>query len=98
MNSEPHFNPDRNRFELTIDGRTAVIDTILAKGGVMFLTHTEVPKELEGQGIGKRLVEFALNHIKDNGYRLAPLCPFVAAYLKRHPEWQSILADGYNIG
>lgn len=96
--NQPAFNPDKNRFELTIDGHTAVIDSILAKGDVMFLTHTGVPKALEGKGIGKQLVEYALNYIKEHKYTLAPLCPFVAAYLKRHQEWKSILADGYNIG
>lgn len=96
--TEPHFNPDKKRFELTVDGHTAIIDTILSNDNVMFLTHTEVPTALEGQGIGKKLVEFALNHIETNGFKLAPLCPFVAAYLKRHTEWARILAPGYNIG
>ena len=63
----------------------------------MYLTHTEVPKALEGKGVGKSIVEKSLNYIKDHDYKLAPLCPFVAAYVKRHPEWQSILARGYNI-
>ncbi|RZJ64341.1 MAG: N-acetyltransferase [Flavobacterium sp.] len=92
------FNEDKKRFELDVDGHTAIIESILAKGDIMFLTHTEVPAALEGKGVGKRIVESALNYIKDHDYKLAPLCPFVAAYLKRHPEWKTILADGYNIG
>lgn len=92
------FNPEKKRFELDVDGHTAIIESILAKGDIMFLTHTEVPVALEGKGVGKRIVESALNYIKDHNYKLAPLCPFVAAYLKRHPEWEPILADGYHIG
>lgn len=92
------FNADKKRFELDVDGHTAIIESILAKGDIMFLTHTEVPVALEGKGVGKRIVESALNYIKDHNYKLAPLCPFVAAYLKRHPEWEPILADGYHIG
>lgn len=92
------FNAEAKRFELHVEGHTAIIESILAKGDIMFLTHTEVPPALEGKGVGKRIVENALNYIKDHNYTLAPLCPFVAAYLKRHPEWKSILAPGYNIG
>jgi len=92
------FNPDKKRFELDAEGRTAIIETILSNDNVMFLTHTEVPIALEGKGVGKRIVESALNYIKDHNYKLAPLCPFVAAYLKRHTEWKTILAPGYNIG
>ncbi|RYZ85184.1 MAG: N-acetyltransferase [Proteobacteria bacterium] len=92
------FNPDKKRFELDAQGHTAIIETILAQGDIMFLTHTEVPPSLEGKGVGKRIVEGALNYIKDHNFKLAPLCPFVAAYLKRHPDWKTILAPGYNIG
>ena len=92
------LNENKKRFELHVDGHIAFIEYILNNENIMFLTHTEVPKALEGKGIGKNIVEKALNYIKDHNYTLAPLCPFVAAYLKRHPEWQSLLAKGYNIG
>lgn len=92
------FNTEKKRFELDAEGHTAIIESILAKGDIMFLTHTEVPAALEGKGVGKRIVENALNYIKDHNYKLAPLCPFVAAYLKRHREWEFLLADGYHIG
>ena len=92
------YNTTNNHFELQVDGHKAFIETILSKDEVMFLTHTEVPVVLEGKGVGKRIVEGALEYIKEHQYKLAPLCPFVAAYLKRHPEWKTILAPGYNIG
>ena len=91
------LNEAKKRFELPVDGHIAFIEYMISKDNVMFLTHTEVPKALEGKGVGKTIVEKALNYTKDNNYTLAPLCPFVAAYLKRHPEWQTILAKGYNI-
>ena len=92
------FNPDKKRFELDVEGHQAIIESILNKENIMFLTHTEVPVALEGKGVGKRIVELALNYIKDHDYKLAPLCPFVAAYLKRHHEWEFLLAPGYHIG
>jgi Predicted acetyltransferase len=85
----------KKRFELHIEGHIAFIDYILNNENIMFLTHTEVPKELGGKGIGKILVQNALEYLKANGYKLAPLCPFVAAYVKRNPEWKEILAQGY---
>lgn len=91
-------NQDKRRFEMEVENHIAFIEYIINKDNIMYLTHTEVPKALEGKGVGGSMVEKALNFVKDNGYTLAPLCPFVAAYLKRHPEWQSILAKGYNVG
>jgi predicted GNAT family acetyltransferase len=91
------INKEKNRFELAVDGHTAFIEYILAKGDIMFLTHTEVPDALGGKGVGSEIVEKALNYIKDHNYTLAPLCPFVAKYLTRHTDWKAILAPGYHV-
>lgn len=97
-NNEFLINKDKKRFELMVDGHIAFIEYILSNDNIMFLTHTEVPKSLGGKGVGTAIVEKALNYIKEHNYTLAPLCPFVAKYLIRHPEWQSVLAKGYNVG
>jgi uncharacterized protein len=91
------LNEDKKRFELEVDGKTAFIEFILNNENILFLTHTEVPIGLEGKGVGSTIVSKTLNYIKEKRYTLAPLCPFVAAYLKRHPEWKEILAKGYNV-
>lgn len=96
--SELVRNEQKKRFEVEAEGHTAFIEYMIDNDGIMYLTHTEVPRALEGKGVGKYIVEKSLNYLKDNGFKLAPLCPFVAAYLKRHPEWQEILAKGYRIG
>lgn len=98
MTDDFRFNEDKKRFELDVEGHQAIIESILNKENIMFLTHTEVPVALEGKGVGKKIVELALNYIKEHDYKLAPLCPFVAAYLKRHREWEPLLANGYHIG
>ena len=90
-------NQEKKRFELEVEGKVAFIEYILNNENIMFLTHTEVPIGLEGKGVGSAIVSKALDYIKDNGYTLAPLCPFVAAYLKRHPERKEILAKGFNV-
>lgn len=97
-NNAFHRNEEKKRFELEVEGHTAFIEYIVDKDNVMYLTHTEVPTALGGKGVGKAIVDLTLNYLKDNNYKLAPLCPFVAAYLKRNPGWQSILANGYHIG
>lgn len=89
-------NVEEKRFQATIEGKVVFIDYIRAQN-IVYLTHTEVPKVLEGRGIGKALVKGVLTIIKGERAELAPLCPFVAVYLSRYPEWKSILAKGYNV-
>ena len=91
------LNEDKRRFELEVENHIAFIEFIKNNDNIIFLTHTEVPSELGGKGVGSELVSRVLNWIKENDYKLAPLCPFVAAYLKRHPEWTEILAPGYHV-
>lgn len=90
-------NEDGKQFELHIDGKIAKIEYIRAKEKI-YLTHTEVPKGMEGKGIGTDMIRQALEIIKEQGLTLVPLCPFVALYLKRHPEWKSLVLKGINIG
>jgi predicted GNAT family acetyltransferase len=89
-------NEDEKRYELKIDSDIAMIEYIKARNEI-YLTHTEVPKELEGRGFGSKLVLYALEDIKEKGLRLVPLCPFVAAYIKKHPEWRELVMKGINI-
>jgi len=97
MNTNFSINETKRRFELEVDGHIAFIDYILNNENMMFLTHTEVPPALGGKGVGTKIVEQALEYIKEKSYSLAPLCPFVAKYLRIHPEWQSIMAKGYKV-
>ncbi|MAO08257.1 MAG: GNAT family N-acetyltransferase [Alteromonas sp.] len=89
-------NPEKKRFEAPIEGKIAFIEYIRAKDAI-YLTHTEVPESLGGSGIGSALVKEVLQQIEGEGLLLAPLCPFVAGYLKKHPEWQRLLAKGYHV-
>lgn len=91
------INQEKKRFELEAEGHIAFIDYIINRDNIMFLTHTEVPKELAGKGIGKELVKKTLEYLQDNDHKLAPICPFVSAYVKKNPEWKEILAPGYSV-
>ena len=91
------INLDKKQFEMKVDDHLVRIEFIKTNQGVMYLVHTEVPPALEGKGIGQKIVKDALEYLRENNLKLAPLCPFVAAYLKRHPEYKDLLAPGFNV-
>ena len=84
-------NRAKDRFELEVDGHRAVAIYRREKGVITF-THTLVPPELEGRGIGSRLIEAALAQVRQEGLKVVPQCPFVRAYIDKHPEAQDLLA------
>ena len=86
-------NEEKNRFELQVGAITAFVDYIINKKGNIYLTHTEVPKEAEGKGYAKELLENVFQEIETRELELVPICPFVKAYLQRKPEWKKLLAD-----
>lgn len=88
-------NEDYRRFETRIGDYFALIDYIRAGNNIVF-THTEVPQVFEGQGIAGKMARTALEYAKAQGLRVVPLCPFVAAYIRRHPEYQPLVWQGHH--
>jgi uncharacterized protein len=84
-------NKAENRYELRI-GDAVAIAAYEPHGGALTFTHTEVPQELEGQGIATRLIAAALADVRRQGLKVIPLCSFVAAHFDKHPEEQDLLA------
>jgi predicted GNAT family acetyltransferase len=78
-------NTDASRFELRADGWLAEL-AYRVRGDRLVLIHTEVPLELEGRGIGGRLVTAAVDRAAREELTLVPLCPFARGWLERHPE------------
>jgi len=89
-------NTERSRYELVTDGHISYVEYMLP-GKKLILTHTEVPKALEGKGIGSKLIDHVLDDAKNLGLKVIPLCPFIASYIKRHPKWNSVLDDDVNL-
>lgn len=81
-------NPQESRFEAYVDGRLAGISAYLLSDGVITFTHTEVDDAFEGQGVGSSLVRQALDAVRADGeLRVRPSCPFVRAWIDRHPDY-----------
>ncbi len=85
---------DNKRYVLTVDGEVAVVTYNLIQGGLM-VTETLVPVALEGRGIASRLARHVLADVKARGLVILPVCPFFAAYLKKHPEWAEVVHPTY---
>ncbi|MBC7937520.1 MAG: N-acetyltransferase [Rhizobacter sp.] len=85
-----HDNKAANRFEMKFEHRDSLVEYEI-DGDIISLLHTEVDPALEGRGAGTAMVEKVLNEIKDRNMQLIPLCPFVVAYIKRHPEWENLI-------
>ncbi|MBP0444493.1 N-acetyltransferase [Roseomonas sp. SSH11] len=86
-------NAARHRFEMQEGEATAIIAYRQAGPGRIDMLHTEVPESLSGQGVGSRLVQGALDLARADGLKVVPSCSFVAAYIKRHPEYADLVAE-----
>jgi predicted GNAT family acetyltransferase len=93
-NVEVKDNAAEERYEAEIDGQIAVIEYERARDGIIFL-HTEVPAALEGHGIAGRMAHVALEDARARGLAVIPLCPFVASYMRRHPEYQALVPPDF---
>jgi uncharacterized protein len=83
-------NSEEGQFEARLGNDMAVAKYTRIGNAFMF-THTEVPEELEGRGIGSRLVHEALESAKQRGLTVIPMCPFVASYIREHPEYLELV-------
>jgi predicted GNAT family acetyltransferase len=88
-------NPEKHRFEIDLgDGTFAIAEYNLLTTKIVF-THTEVPTPHEGQGIGTKLIETALASARERNLEVIPICPFFAAYMKKHVDVQDLLDPAY---
>lgn len=87
-------NSANHRFEIDLGDSLAVAEYILTPTKIIF-SHTEVPPQHEGRGIGSALIRAALDSARERGLKVIPTCPFFASYMKRHAEVQDLLDDSY---
>jgi hypothetical protein len=80
-------NPVESRWELFVSDELAVFSAYHDHGSRRTFTHTETQDGFEGQGLASQLVRAALDDAKARGLEINPVCPFVRAYLDRHPDY-----------
>lgn len=85
-------NPAQLRYEVLDDGGTvAGFAAYRNRPGRRLFVHTEVADAYAGQGVAGQLARYAVGHVRDAGLRLVPHCPYIAGWLKRHPEYEGFV-------
>jgi hypothetical protein len=85
--------PDRDRFEIEVDGAVVGFVEYRRKPGTIAFVHTEIDPEHEGAGLGGVLVSAALDEARREGARVLPFCPFVRSYIEHHPEYVDLVPE-----
>ena len=88
-------NETKKRFEIQVDGHFAFINYGETDHQIA-LVHTEAEPELAGTGAAAAVVEKTLAFIKESGKKLLPFCPYVFAFIKKHPEWKAIVDQKFS--
>lgn len=85
-------HPERHRFEATVEGELAGFAVYRLQDDTVVFVHTEVDPAFEGQGVGGALARAALDEVRGRGGRVIAECPFIAGWIRRHPDYQDLLA------
>ena len=84
-------NKAEQEFEWVVDGHHAFA-AYQREGDRIVFTHTLVPKPIAGRGVASKLIRFALDSARDQGLKVVPQCPFVKAWIDKHPEYRDLVA------
>jgi predicted GNAT family acetyltransferase len=90
-----HDDAEKRRYEARLDGKVVGVITYRSQPGLpglLTLVHTEIDPAYRGKGVGSRLVAGALEDIRRRGLSVVPTCPYVRAYIRRHPEQADLVA------
>lgn len=91
--SEVRHDAERNRYEVLLDERFVGFAVYRRRDDRYVFTHTEISDDVEGMGLGSLLVRSALDDVRSSGSKVVPLCPFVAGWIDRHPEYSDLVDD-----
>jgi hypothetical protein len=87
--------PDRSRFEIIVDGRVAGFSEYHSRPGRIVFTHTEVDGAYQGRGLAGRLIRAALDASRRKGLEVTPRCPYVADFIRRHPDYLDLVDEAH---
>lgn len=86
-------NSDKQRFEITKDGKLAAFAEYDKQPDALLLKHTEVMPQFEGQGMGSKIASYALGEVRKRGLHAVPECSFIAGYIRKHPEYLDLVTQ-----
>ena len=89
-------NVTESRYEIRVGDELAGFAEYHLRPGKITFTHTEIADEFEGKGMGSKLAVAALDGARADGLLVTPLCPFIAAYIRRHPAYLDIVDPAAN--
>ena len=93
VGTEVRDNPDRGRYELTVDGALVGIADYRDTGEALLFPHTEIDSSRRGQGHGAILVRGALDDVRRQGRSVIPACWYVAEFIRDNPDYADLVAD-----
>jgi hypothetical protein len=88
-------DPERERYVVRVGGEEAGFAQYRDRGELLAFIHTEIDDRFEGQGLGGRLVSFALDDARSRGLAVLPFCPFVNGYIERHREYADLVPEQF---
>ena len=91
MNVDVEHRPDERRFLAVVEGRESYLTYARVGEDTLDFRHTWVDRALRGRGVGERIVLTALEHARDEGFRVIPSCWYVDTVVRRHPEYRPLL-------
>ena len=83
--------PGASRYEIRVDGALGGYAMYRMEPGRIVFTHTEIDPAFEGHGLGSRLAAGALDDVRRRGLDVRPLCPFIARFVREHPEYEDLV-------
>ncbi|WP_240742249.1 GNAT family N-acetyltransferase [Micromonospora zingiberis] len=86
-------NSAKHRYEILVDDALAGFTAYLPRGEVLVFTHTEVDPNFQNMGVGSALMRGTLDQVRAQGQRVVPQCPFMAAFIERHPEYADLVTS-----
>ena len=82
---------EEGAYVVSVDGERAGRAEYLMREGRHVFVHTEVDERHAGAGLAAQLIRFALDDVRSSGGRIVPICPYVSAYIRRHPEYEDLV-------
>ncbi|MEZ5058308.1 MAG: GNAT family N-acetyltransferase [Saprospiraceae bacterium] len=93
---EVQHNTEKKQFQLDLGGQLAY-SQYMQVGEKMIFTHTEVPIGFEGQGIASKIARVALDFARENNFKVMPICPYIAGFIQKNPEYKTLLQEGFRV-